>query len=196
MDEPMGVWVEVWPVAADARPWLVRDPWKDHDGAREAGVVRVAADDSVHAMAEYALHRLALPKPVVLHSMSWRQDGPRLLVTYVAVIEVGDYVRAIYPTAMPVNSELIGVVGRPAPHGAAEPPSPRDVDVLFHSLRHLAFLASSPDDPPAPDEDALPVPPPPGDAEVRRALEGTMWPGHLRSMKKELAWMYWDRLPA
>jgi hypothetical protein len=174
VNEPMATWAEVWPVAADAQGiWLLHDPEAEFKGMRAAGQEPVPADSTVHYCAESVVRRYGLPRAIVLHSTSWRQDGPRLLATYMAVIPPEDYVRATYPEAVPVPTRLLDVTGNPTPHRADEPPAPRDLDVLYHGLRHLAYLVG-----------------PEGDVNIRGALEGTAWMAHLAELRPALATMY------
>lgn len=119
-----------------------------------------------------------IPPPVptggflsLLHSTSWNQDGPHLILTYVAVVNVpGEFVLSAWPGAKPVSPQLLPAVGDPAPHGAADPPEVRDADPLFHALRHLAFLREY-------------------DAGARKALVDP-WPRHLAAHGEALAGMY------
>ena len=77
MLEPMTVHVEVWPIAADEIGlWLVSgdDCWR-------AGPVM--ADDEPHSEVEYAVsEHMLLDDVALLHSTSWRVDGPRVVLTY------------------------------------------------------------------------------------------------------------------
>ena len=45
-----------------------------------------------------------------------------------------------WPNALPVTTEMFAKVGNPITHVANEPPTPRDIDVLLHVIRHLRFL--------------------------------------------------------
>lgn len=135
MAEPMSVHVEVWPVAADeVGLWLLsgEDAWRSGP---------VMADDEPHSEVEYALYQhQAADDVALLHSTSWRVDGPRLVLTYMAVIAVPGLVRDAWPTALPISLDLANAVGKPLPYTPTEPPTPRYIDVLFHGLRHLRFL--------------------------------------------------------
>jgi len=138
--ERKSVRVEVWPLAADAhgiwlcsgdRPWL-SDP--------------VDSDHTVHDVVEGVVRRYSpadYPEPTLLHSPSWRDGDSYLTVTYVAVMPTFQFVADVWLRAKPVSDLLIGVVGAPEPHGAADVPEPRDVDVLHHAVRHLTFLADT-----------------------------------------------------
>lgn len=163
MNETMNVVVEVWPLAADeAGIWLLdRDAWRS---------APIPADSEPHfevelTMAEHGLHDVAL-----LHSTSWRPDGPSVVLTYVAAVHVAGPVRAEWSAAEPVPADLLPVVGNPLPHGAAEAPVPRYIDVLHHAIRHLCFLADT-------------------DAAARQALVG-YWPTYLEHLAPALAGMY------
>jgi hypothetical protein len=166
VSEPMQVWVEVWPVAADdAGIWLVSglDAWRPS--------LPVMADEEPHADVELVLHEnSAADDAVLLHSTSWRVDGPGVVLTYVAVLRKPGYVRANWPGAEPISPRLPRAVGRPLAHGAAEPPLPRHVDVLMHAVRHLRFLLDT-DDTAAASLDAH-------------------WRRHLAEMTSALAGMY------
>ena len=135
MLENMPVRVEIWPVAADqVGVWLVSG-----DDAWRSGNVR--ADSEPHTEVEFVLaDHDALEKATLFHSTSWRVDGPALLVTYMAVIEVNGLVRDSWPSALPVSLDLATAVGKPPTHSPVEPPAPRHIDVLIHGLRHLRFL--------------------------------------------------------
>lgn len=137
MSEPMRVMAEVWPVAADeAGLWLL-------SGMGAWQTWTVPADGDVHWEVETALseHGIAPGGTAALHSTSWRPDGAAVVLTYIAVVKAPGLVRDRWPGALPVAPELARAVGKPPTHAAAEAPVPRDVDVLLHALRHLAYLA-------------------------------------------------------
>ncbi len=73
--------------------------------------------------------------PRVVHSTSWRHEGGRLVLTYVAVVEP----RATLP---PDTLERIRVARADLARGAATaPPSGIGVaQVIEHALRHLSWL--------------------------------------------------------
>ncbi len=185
MPEYMTVTVEVWPLAADeAGIWLLSD-----GDALRFGPVEAASD--VHYEVELLLFQhdidpddavfirlpLETPRAEVVHSTSWRPDGPTIVLTYMAVVKPGGYVRERWPAAVPVTAALPEAVGKAPPHGAAAVPVPRLVDVLLHGIRHLKFLAT---------ED--------GDAETAAALDEN-WLRHLAPLKPALAKMFSERLP-
>lgn len=166
MTETMALWVEVWPLAADESGiWLV----SGHDAWRAA--TPVMADSEPHHEVELLLAAHdALSRTALLHSTSWRIDGPAAILTYVAVLQVGDLVPASWPNALPVSADIAEAVG-PAPTNAAnEAPIPRYIDVLKHAIRHLSFLANND----ATAANALPQP----------------WPTHLSQIRPALAGMY------
>jgi hypothetical protein len=136
MANDMPVEVEVWPVAADAAGvWLVSGdgPWMPWGP--------VQSDSEPHAEVELLLaSHGAVFDTVLVHSTSWRTDLPRLVLTYVVVVNAGDPVRVRWPDALPVSLQFASAVGRPPTHGAVEAPLVRDADVLLHGLRHLSFL--------------------------------------------------------
>ncbi len=75
--------------------------------------------------------------PKLVHSTSWRRDGPAVILSFVAVIR-GEQ-RATMSSRPIGRSEL-------ARSGATRPPASIETEqVLEHGLRHLAWLAE--DDP-------------------------------------------------
>lgn len=166
MSEPMAVRVEIWPVAADnAGVWLVSgdDAWRPN--------LPVAADSEPHAEVELTLSGYtSSDERAMLHSTSWRVEGPAVVVTYLVALKVSGPVRGRWPSALPVSLELANEVGRPPTNSPTDPPAPRHVDVLLHGLRHLAFLLET-------------------DATNRAAL-GPEWDTHLATLKPALATMY------
>lgn len=166
MLEPMNVMVEVWPTAADeVGLWLISgdDAWRTGP---------VLADGDVHYEVETLLWEHGIGRwGNVLHSTSWRPDGPHVVLTYMAVIKhPGRYVRDTWPGAAPVTPELAEAVGKPPTHAADEPPVPRYVDVLLHGLRHLAYLMEH-------------------DRTAADAM-GDLWRQHLAPFRPALAGMY------
>jgi hypothetical protein len=184
MGELMTVTVEVWPVAADeAGIWLVsgRDAWR-------FGPVEAASD--VHYEVELLLFQHGIdpgdvvflklgagaPRTEALHMTSGRPQGPTYVLTYMAVVDVPGYVLETWPDAAPITAALQAEVGKAPPHGAAEVPVPRWVDVPLHGVRHLAFLAG-----------------PDGDAETAAALDAN-WLRHLAPLRPALFTMFSERL--
>ena len=135
MANDMAVIPEVWPVAADrVGIWLVSgdDAWR---------TMAVASDSEPHFEIELELMaRGVRGQLAMMHSTSWRIDGPRLIVTYMAVLQAEDLVKGIWPSARPVTAKLLDAVGKPPAHAPDEAPAPRYIDVLAHGLRHLRFL--------------------------------------------------------
>jgi hypothetical protein len=169
MAEPMTVWVEVWPLAADATGiWLLSgdDAWRD--------TMPVMADSEPHFEVEGLLSvHGARDSTVLMHSTSWRPDGPHIVLTYVAIVQAGGLdavVRERWADALPVSLDLAQAVGRPSTHAPDAAPVPRYVDVLLHAVRHLAFLRDT-------------------DATNRAALDAN-WLRHLESWQPALAGMY------
>lgn len=164
----MSIHVEVWPVAADeVGLWLLSgdDAWRSGP---------VMADDEPHSEVEYALSEHdAVDHVALLHSTSWRVDGPRVVLTYMAVIDAAGLVRDAWPTALPISLDLANAVGKPLSYSPTEPPTPRYVDVLFHGLRHLRFLLDT-------------------DTANSAALDDS-WRRHLAALNPALATMYQDR---
>jgi hypothetical protein len=184
MPELMTVTVEVWPLVADETGiWLV----SDGDAWRYGPV---EADSDVHYEVELLLlhHDIdpddavfirlpaETPRVEVIHSTSWRPDGPTIVLTYVAVVKAAGYVRERWPNAVSVSAALAAAVGSAPPHGAAQVPVPRVVDVLLHGVRHLNFLTG-----------------PDGDAETAAALDAD-WRRHLAPLNPSLAKMFSERL--
>jgi hypothetical protein len=165
MLEPMTVRVEIWPVAADsAGLWLVSgdDAWRS--GA-------VMADNEPHAEVEDVLSQHdALGDAELVHSTSWRADGPHVILTYVVPLRVRSLVRDQWPHARPIGLALASAVGKPPPNDPVEPPAPRYIDVLMHALRHLRFLIDT-------------------DATNRDAMDPTLR-RHLEPLEPALAKMY------
>ncbi|MQA15580.1 MAG: hypothetical protein GEV09_15865 [Pseudonocardiaceae bacterium] len=162
--EHMGVVPEVWPVAADELGiWLLsgRDAWRGD---------RIPADSEPHFEVEGLLYAHRVERAALLHSTSWRPDGPHVVLTYMAVIGVNELVRDEWPAALPVSAELLPHVGNPFPHGPTEVPVARDIDVLHHGLRHLRFLLDT-------------------DSSARDALT-RWWKEHLSQLTPTLAGMY------
>lgn len=167
MAENMPVRVELWPLAADDLGiWLISgaDAWRS---------INVASDTEPHAEAELLIaDRLgADARASLLHSTSWRTDGQAVILTYVATFEPpGAYVRDTWPGAAPISPAMAELAGRPITHGAAEPPTPRYLDVLLHAIRHLRFLKDT-------------------DESARQAMAPD-WRKHLASWEPALSGMY------
>lgn len=187
MDENMTVWVEAWPLAADkAGIWLLSD-----GDAWRFGPVKAVSD--VHYEIEWLLFqhdidpenaKLFIPMPAgtpgadVIHSTSWRPEPGSIMLTYMAVVNAGGYVRERWPAAMPLSEAFARAFGRQEPHAATAPPVPPLSGVLLHGIRHLKFLAG-----------------PEGDAETAAALDEN-WRRHMAPLKPALATMYSERLTA
>jgi len=172
MLEPMTVWVEVWPVAADeAGLWLLSDgePWLDGP---------VMADSSEHFTVDMLLRSrsIAADDLLWLHSTSWHPDGPRHVDTYLAVVDLaGSPACELFPHAVPITPDLYGhpEVCKPPTHGATEEPVPRELDVLFHALGHLKDQIRK-------------------NATTRGAV-GEVWAARLEPFEETLAGMYSER---
>ena len=167
MSEPMTVYTETWPVAADAKGlWLVsgRGPWRSR--------LPVPADSEPHAEVELTLtgNGIDLSDVALLHSTSWRINASHTLLTYLAVVRRPGFVRENWPEAEPISPRLPDAVGKPLPHGAAEPPLVREVDVLLHGLRHAKLLIEY-------------------DATAAAAFD-EHWLRHLENLRPSLAGMY------
>lgn len=165
MLEPMTVHVEVWPLAADHFGiWLLSG-----DDALRSGPV--LADNEPHAELEYVLdkHNM-LDTTALVHSTSWRVDGPAVVLTYVAIVKTADLVRSQWPKSLPISTALPNEVGKPIPNEPTDAPAPRYIDVLMHALRHLRFLLDT-------------------DSTNAAAMDDS-WRLHLNSLQPALAGMY------
>lgn len=165
MANDMQVIVEVWPVAADeAGVWLASgaQAWRSD--------LPIQSDADPHGEVELMLatHGAAFDT-LLLHSTSWRTDVPRLVLTYVAVLNAGSAVRARWPEALPVSLAFADTV-HPAPHAPTESPVVAEDAVLMHGLRHLAFLLET-------------------DATSAGTLDAN-WRRHLAELRPALAGMY------
>ncbi len=143
----MAAWVEVWPLAADENGiWLV-----------SGGELLTGQHDP----------RMQLD---LIHSPSWRVDGPSIILTWVGIARADNLVIEQWPNALPVTAKLFEKVGNPITHAANEPPTPRDIDVLMHAIRHLRFLRDT-------DESA-------------RAAMTKPWLQHLATWEPALSGLY------
>jgi hypothetical protein len=183
MAEPMSVFAEVWPVAADAAGiWLVTGDRLISDA--------VGSDNDPWDEGKALLNRhevTDLGSLVYFHGTSNRPDRGKWIVAHVAVVEGGESVRARFPHALPITSDLMDYVGKPFPHGPTTAPIPRDIDVLLHACAHLSYLVGT-------------------NSDFRAALiaagSGGDWLRELSRIEARLAEMYrtdWDtleRIPA
>ena len=72
--------------------------------------------------------------PLLVHSTSWRHQGDRLILTYIAAVEAPDQVSEYLADEAVVRAEL-------ARGDALGPPSDIDVtQVIEHAFRHLSWL--------------------------------------------------------
>jgi len=168
MGEPMAARVELWPLAADQTGiWLVSggDAWRSS--------LPIPADsDPLFEVKLLASEHDAQMQLDLIHSTSWRVDGPSLVLTWVGIAHADDLVIDQWPAALPVIPKLHDKVGNPLTHAANEPPTPRDIDVLFHAIRHLRFLRDT-------DESA-------------RAVMDEAWLTHLGEWEPVLSGLYSD----
>jgi hypothetical protein len=166
MAEPMTVWAEVWPVAADdIGLWLLGgDDWW-----REGPIM---ADSSEHFEIELLLrgHGVRMDDVLWLHSTSWRPEGPRHMDTYIAAVDAGPVACERWPRARPIDPDLYDAVGRPPTHAATEEPVPRWLDVIFHGLGHLKDQMRK--------------------NATTRAAVGELWRQRLEPFEETLAGMY------
>jgi len=166
MAENMPVIVEGWVVAADRTGlWLASggDAWRTGP---------VPSDSGPHAELELELsaHGIGPDRIALMHSTSWRADGPHLIVTYMVAVTPDDLVRGIWRDALPITAGAAEAVGPARTHAADEPPEPSDFHVLMHGLRHLKYLL---------DHDA-----------TNAAALGGLWREHLEPFEPALAGMY------
>jgi hypothetical protein len=185
MSDYKTIGLEVWACAADSEAiWLAgRDAWRDGP---------LKADTTVHFAAQQMLFRHgidpddallfvklpeATPLAQVVHSTSWRDEGPSVTLTYMVVVRAQGYVLDMWPDAAPVTVALTAKTGKPVPHRAAQPPKPiRGSDVLLHGLRHLKFQIG-----------------PWGDANIAAVMD-RHWRHHLHQLKPAVAEMYSELL--
>ncbi len=173
----LSVRVEVWPVAADESGiWLVSpegDAWQSDVIEADTEPHR-AVNDLLRTKPGYRnAAGGALDAVQLLHSTSWRADRDAVVLTYVAVLGGHGshaFVREAWPEARPLGPQLTDSVGKPFPHGAIEPPTPRYIDVLLHAIRHLRFLLDT-------------------DVSAQAALD-EHWRQYLRQLQPALAGMY------
>ena len=135
MGEPMTVRVEIWPLAADDNGiWLVsgRDAWR-------TGPIPADSDPLFEAKLLAGMHDPQMQLDLI-HGTSCRVDSPSVILTHVSIARADGLVVEQWPGALPVTTELFEKVGKPITHAANEPPTPRDIDVLLHAVRHLRFL--------------------------------------------------------
>lgn len=149
MSEHMGVLAELFLAASDRKSlYLISPggPWTtgrlDADGSVQFEVDRMLFGHGIDPGSDLFVPVPGMPPVQVAHSTSWRQAGPAVVVTYIAVAATpGEYVQDWWPAATPVTRKLLDVIGKPRPHGAARPPVRiRYADVLNHAFRHLEFL--------------------------------------------------------
>jgi hypothetical protein len=190
MAEPMGLYAEVWPLAADeAGIWLVT-------GDRLVTGSPVTSDSDPWDECKLLLAEIGVTEPgtfAYLHGTSCRPDHGKYVITHVAVVETDGPVRADWPFALPLTAELMDYVGKPLPHGPTTAPVPRDVDVALHAAGHLADLLGRNS-----EFRALVY----GEPGTPPMASGPDWLKHLSVLDPKLAMMYrtdWDtlgRLPA
>jgi hypothetical protein len=131
----MAACVEVWPLAADDNGiWLLSggDAWR-------TGPIPADSEPLFEVKLLVSQHDRAMQFDLI-HSTSWRVDGPSVILTWVGIAQVDGLVIDRWPNALPVTPELFEQVGNPITHAANEPPTPRDIDVLMHAVRHVRFL--------------------------------------------------------
>ena len=175
MLEPMTVWVEVWPVAADETGlWLLSGgkPWLD-------GPVMADNSEDFTVKMQLAEHAIRMDDTLWVHSTSWHPDGPRHVDTYIVVVDLkGAVACEQWPHAAPIVPYIYDEpeIGKPPTHGATEEPAPRLLDVLYHGLGHLKDQIRK-------------------NATTRTAV-GEVWRVQLEPYEETLAGMYQTRHPS
>ena len=174
------VGIEVFAVAADREAiWMKgREPWLagplDADTTVHFAVQQqLVRHDIDPDDAELFVELPSFPKAGVVHSTSWRDVGPAVVLTYMVVVRVPGFVLGAWPDAAPVTPVLLAQTRKPLPHRAAA--APRSVyvsNVLTHGLRHLAFQTGQW-----------------GDVNIAAGLDRNMR-RHLRQLKPGMAGMY------
>jgi hypothetical protein len=163
---------EIWPLAVDDLGiWLIsgRDAWR-------TGPVPSGSGADFEAKLELFAYGIGKDQLPFIHSTSWRDELPRLIVTFAAWVQParGDLVRGTWRGAMPLTAGAAKAVGPARPHAPAEPPQPTYFHVLMHALRHIKWLSD-----PANDIDSAAV----------LATDGR-WGRHLAPFQPELARMF------
>jgi hypothetical protein len=172
MANPMGAFIELWPLMADDEAiWKVSPglaPW--------TSALPVMSDTDPNFDADQLLYlETRIKRPPLIHSTSWRPKKQRLLLTYMAVvaIEPDTPVLQLWPEArVAISRRLLRAYGPPIPHAAWEAPSPRPADVLVHGIRHLRFMQEF------------------GTPDQQRVLSTPHWAKHLELLKPALAGYY------
>jgi hypothetical protein len=105
-----------------------------HPRGKPSWLIPCAAAPHPNQQVATALETLG-KRPRVIHSTSWRFEGGRLTLTYVALLE--------REGKLPAGFEARSVKGPAIARGTALKPPPRIPigAVLGHALRHLAWLA-------------------------------------------------------
>jgi hypothetical protein len=163
---------EIWPLAVDDLGiWLIsgRDAWR-------TGPVPSGSGADFEAKLELFAYGISVGDLPWMHSTSWRDELPRMIVTYAAWVQApgSDLVRGAWRNAMPVTAEAAAAVGPAPPHHPAQPPEPTYWHVLMHGLRHMKYLSD-----PANDVDSAAV-----------LATDDRWARHLAPFEPELARMF------
>ena len=161
----MAACVEIWPLAADENGiWLLSggDAWR-------SGPIPADSEPLFEVKLLVSEHDSRM-KLDVIHSTSWRTDGPAVILTWIGIARANGLVIDKWPSALPITAEMFRKVGNPITHAADEPPTPRDIDVLMHAIRHLRFLRDT-------------------DESTRGAMTDA-WRQHLSTWEPALSGMY------
>jgi hypothetical protein len=151
MLEPMTVWNDVWGISGDETGLYLLDigPWQPgmyvtaytepaadvRQELCDRGVYIPESEDGTQPEMVPAVRRGRL---AYLHNTSNRVDGPRLVLTHIAVIDCeGDLVLDAFPQALGIDLNVFELFGPPPTHASTDVPTPRDIDTFFHGLGHL-----------------------------------------------------------
>lgn len=145
--EHAGYEVEVYPLTAHDAGIRILSGGKSWGDGWLVGADSYPHGEVLLRLAEHGLDGEDPTQVPVIHSSSWRPHYlyPRVILTYFAVIDAGPDVIDRWPDSAPVRRDLLERHGRPVdsdPHAAAEEPLPRDLDVMFHAIRHLRLITN------------------------------------------------------
>lgn len=155
--------------------WEVEMVLAEHDIAVPDGVLEEFAKTARHWAV--AVHSTSATEPGAAWPSgpggqwsSWRPSSTSVIHTYMVAVDVDGYVKDEWPDARPVTLALAEAVDRPPSHEPTAAPVPREVDVMFHGLRHIRNLIDTDDA----NADAF----------------GELWRHHIQQFRPALARMY------
>jgi hypothetical protein len=145
MSEHAGYEVDVHPLAAHQEGIRTLSGGKAWNTGRLVGADSWPHGEVLLRLAEHGLDGEDRTQVPVIHSSSWRPHHlyPRIVLVYFVVVDAGLDIIDRWPDSAPIRRDLLERHGRPVdfdPHGGAEEPLPRDLDVMFHAIRHLRLL--------------------------------------------------------